>query len=106
VDTCAAHFLWKQVRKIISALVKVAKGEVAMEDVKRALQPTNVQEPVFDFGILPPEALILMDVTYEFEFQLYTHAIDKIYHELVTRLESISYRREFLNQLLAIACRR
>ena len=59
VDFTAKTFLWHQVRRIVSAIKKAGEG-TPIDEIKDALagrKKTN-------FGIAPPENLVLMDVVY------------------------------------------
>jgi len=64
VDVKGESFLWNMVRRIASALHMVGTGECAVEDISRAL--AGYGDTVFP--PLPPEALVLMDVSYDMDF--------------------------------------
>ena len=61
VDVEGASFLWNMVRKIMTVLLSVGKGELELEDIQRCLDP---QYPAA-ITPMPPESLILMDVFYQ-----------------------------------------
>ena len=61
VDVEGASFLWNMVRKIMTVLLSVGKGELELEDVQRFLDP-QYQAAITP---MPPESLILMDVFYQ-----------------------------------------
>jgi tRNA pseudouridine38-40 synthase len=63
VDIKGQSFLWQMVRRIVSAMVSVAKGKASLEDLKDALDGNP-----HVFGVLPSEGLTLMDVQYDVEF--------------------------------------
>ena len=67
---------------------KFAIGKIQIENLKQALNNPSVK---IDFGLSPPEPLILMDVFYNFDFDYY----DKIYPKLIEfkkkLLEKIKY---------------
>lgn len=65
LDIRGRSFLWSMVRRIASAVELYSKGEVSMSDIEAALAGANM-----DFGLAPPEPLILMDVMYDFEFEM------------------------------------
>jgi tRNA pseudouridine38-40 synthase len=66
VDFFAQNFLWHQIRRIISAVEKVAIGKISDEEITNAL---NDPKKKIDFGLAPAESLILKDVFYDFEFE-------------------------------------
>lgn len=64
-DISAQSFLWNMVRRIVSAVVKYADGEIPKKTVKDALAGKGR-----DLGLVPPQPLFLMDVSYDFEFNV------------------------------------
>jgi tRNA pseudouridine38-40 synthase len=60
-DVKGESFLWNMVRKIITVLINVGRGEIEINDITEFLKP---QKQVFITPI-PPEGLILMDVAYD-----------------------------------------
>lgn len=71
VDVVAQTFLWNQVRRMVSALVKVGKGTISRDDIVRALDDP---EQRVDYGLAPAEPLILNDITYSFTFSVQPEA--------------------------------
>lgn len=66
LDVVGRSFLWNQVRRMASAIRMVGAGELAKEDIERALEGRGDGS----FPPLPPLGLYLMDVTFEgLEFQ-------------------------------------
>jgi len=66
IDFYAQTFLWHQVRRIISALIKIGKGKLSKQEIVEAL--ANPEKKV-DYGLAPAEPLILMNIVYYFEFE-------------------------------------
>lgn len=66
-DFFAQNFLWNQIRRIISALIKVGNNKIEKEDIEKALK--NPDKKV-DFGLAPAEPLILKEIFYDFEFEI------------------------------------
>lgn len=60
VDVVGESFLWNMVRKIVSVLLMVGKGKLPVEGVNELFSP----EKDFPIRPMPPEGLILMDITY------------------------------------------
>lgn len=60
LDCSAVYFLWHQVRRMMSAIVAVGRGDAENEDVIRALEGEDIS-----FGIARADALTLMDVYYK-----------------------------------------
>jgi tRNA pseudouridine38-40 synthase len=65
VDLEAREFLRNMVRRLVAAMAEVGSGRAEIEDVRSALAGQDVQ-----FGLAPPENLFLMDVRYDFEFNM------------------------------------
>jgi tRNA pseudouridine38-40 synthase len=65
IDVRAPSFRRGMVRRIVAGMVAAARGEVSLEDLRRALSGTRR-----DFGSMPPEPLVLMDVSYDFPFRV------------------------------------
>ncbi len=61
VDFYASTFLWHQIRRIISAVLKIARGKSTKEEIQHAL---DYPEMTVDFGLAPAEPLVLKDVRY------------------------------------------
>lgn len=66
VDFYAQTFLWHQIRRIVSALIKVGSSKLEKEQIIVALQ--NPDKKV-DFGLAPAEQLVLRDIIYDFDFE-------------------------------------
>ena len=66
VDFCARTFLWHQIRRIMSALIKVGNGKLEKEQIIVALD--NPDKKV-DFGLASAEPLVLSDIFYDFDFE-------------------------------------
>jgi tRNA pseudouridine38-40 synthase len=64
-DVKGQSFLWNMVRRIVSAVVKYAEGEISREDIESALGGEER-----DLGLMPAHPLFLMDVSYDFEFEV------------------------------------
>ena len=65
VDVRAPSFLRGMVRRIVSALLAVERGDAAREDLAAALAAGRGP----DFGLAPAEPLVLMDVDIGFPFR-------------------------------------
>jgi tRNA pseudouridine38-40 synthase len=55
-------FLWNQVRRVANALFRLSVGELTVEDIKTAIERPEI--PV-DFGVAPPQWLVLWGVAWE-----------------------------------------
>jgi len=75
IDFYAQSYLWHQIRKIISALNKVENCTIGVKDLIQALNNPNKK---VDYGLSPPEPLLLIDVVYDFDFIYYDKALDKL----------------------------
>jgi tRNA pseudouridine38-40 synthase len=101
LDVRGQSFLWNQVRRMASAISMVGAGEVAIEEIERALSSGegSVFHPV------PPEGLFLMDVEFaDLEFlkavDLPKGTLDSVmdrYHASVCQLHYLDYLRELVS---------
>jgi tRNA pseudouridine38-40 synthase len=67
IDFFAQTFLWNQIRRIISALIKIGNGKLEKKQIYIALENPDIKA---DFGLAPAEPLILKDIFYDFEFEV------------------------------------
>ncbi len=81
IDFYARNYLWNLIRRIVAAMQSYASGLEFGEEIFRERR---------NFGIAPPEPLILMDIFYPFKFERV--AMKKMYSELQRRyLRGIIY---------------
>ncbi len=83
-DFYAQTFLWHQIRRILAATEKAARGELAKEHLVEAL---HNPEKTVDFGLAPPEPLILTNIVYDVIFD-YDTDMRKQVNELEQRIVS------------------
>lgn len=62
LEIVAPRFLWQQVRRIVAAAQGVVDGRWTHDDVANALHEPGRRA---DFGVAPPEPLILQDVAFD-----------------------------------------
>lgn len=62
IDFYAQTFLWHQIRRIISAVLKCIRGKITKEDIQHALDSPHIPA---DFGLAPSEPLVLRDIVYK-----------------------------------------
>jgi len=75
IDIVAQTFLWHQIRRMISAMMKIEKGKKTLDEVASAL---HHPEKTLDFGVAPADPLILMDIIYpHVSFQVDTDLVKK-----------------------------
>jgi tRNA pseudouridine38-40 synthase len=55
-------FLWNQVRRTANAIFKMSIGDLTMQQVKQAIEKPEIE---VDFGVAPPEWLILWGVSWQ-----------------------------------------
>lgn len=76
IDVYGESFLWNMVRKMVSVLLMVGEGDLKSDTLESYFNPIN------DLAIrpMPPEGLILMDITYSgINFQEDTYAKNSFY---------------------------
>jgi len=75
IDFFGPNFLRNQIRRIISAAVKVGKEKIKKVDVKNALY--NPEKPI-DFNVVKADPLILKDIIYDFKFDVFPSELKKV----------------------------
>lgn len=99
VDVRAPSFVRGMVRRIVAAMLAVERADATAEDLGEALAAEGGR----DFGLVPPEPLVLMDVDFGFPFR---PAIDRAARLRVQRLASEAsvaarFWRELANRAVA-----
>ena len=74
LEFCAQTYLWHQIRRIVSAILKVKKQKNTKQEIMYALTHPEKQ---YDFGVASPEQLILNDIIYPFSFQIDENGLRK-----------------------------
>jgi tRNA pseudouridine38-40 synthase len=71
IDVYGESFLWNMVRKIVTVLLMVGKGEIEGKEIKEYFNPKKE----YPIRPMPPEGLILMEIVYSrIKFQKDTYA--------------------------------
>ncbi len=96
LEFSAPNFLWNQIRRMVSAIDRASRGLVELSSIKDALQ-SNVHT---DFGLAPSEALVLVDVKYDFEFEKDTEQNEIAIENIKERIWSARLRHEFLREMM------
>lgn len=85
VDIYAQTFLWQQIRRIFSAVIKYADKKISKDDIIKALS-----KPIetYDFGLASTKHLLLYDVYYQDVFTKTKHpkCIDSFEKKLVQQM--------------------
>ena len=75
-------FLWNMVRKMVTSMILVGKGELELEDIEKLLQSVDLRE-VIRLQPAPANGLILSDMNYKnIEFTEYEYPKNKLIEEL------------------------
>jgi tRNA pseudouridine38-40 synthase len=96
VDVRARSFRRGMIRRIVAAMVAHARGGISLEEIRSALRGER-----HDFGMVPPEALVLMQVEYGFPFV--TVVKPKVLDEWARWHDDLTLRSRFLRELVAFA---
>ncbi len=75
IDFFAPNFLWNQIRRIISAVIKTQEEKISRQKIVEAL--SNPEKKI-DFNIAPGEPLILKNIFYGFEFESVSVQLEKV----------------------------
>lgn len=85
IDFYAQSFLWHQLRKIMSALIKFEKGKISSNDIIEALDNPDKK---IDFGIASSKPLVLLDVDYDLNFTYHKKGLEKL---LIFKMNLLNY---------------
>ncbi len=96
IDVRARSFRRGMVRRIVAALVAHALGETPLDRIRAALKGER-----HDFGMVPAEGLVLMEVQYPFPFT--TLVKPKVLDEWMEWKLDLSLRSRFLRDLVDAA---
>lgn len=97
IDFYARSFLWNQLRRLVSSWVRYAKGEVAKGVLENAL---NDPSSSYDFGLAPPEPLFLMDIEYDFGFEIDHKLLQKAKIKLFEQWHKVRIREKLFEYLI------
>ncbi len=92
IDVRARSFRRGMVRRMVAGMLAVARGDADLEELRTTLAGTRR-----DFGSVPPEPLILMEVRYEIPFRRVL--APKVVDDLSRRLADLSLRTSFLGSV-------
>ena len=93
IDVRARSFRRGMVRRMVAAILAIARGAATEDELRETLAGTRR-----DFGSAPPEPLVLMDVCYDLPFRAFP--APKVADDLQRRLAELSIRQRVL-QLVA-----
>jgi len=92
VDFSAQTFLWHQIRRIISAILRIEKGKLEKDQIKKALSKPDKR---VNFGLAPAEPLILKDIIYDFDFEYdenFLHRLNELKQKIIKNLDVTSVK--------------
>lgn len=96
LDFRGQSFLWNMIRRIMKALVDCVNGKISQEEIRDAL----TKETKVDFGIAKPEPLTLMDVNYDFVFDIEKKKSRDLKKDLENNLHRLRIESFFYTQIL------
>jgi tRNA pseudouridine38-40 synthase len=85
-DFFAKNFLWQQIRRIMAAIIRVEDGKLKANQIIQAINKPNF---IVDYGLAPPQNLILYDVSFDYNFEYDLNIMAKIKYLEKTILDSI-----------------
>jgi tRNA pseudouridine38-40 synthase len=97
LDFKARRFLWNMIRRIVSALLRLEKGIVTLDDIAESLEGKKK----FNFGLAPAEELVLMDVSHGLDFELDEDAFERLARELDMGIFKAKFRKTFLENMMS-----
>lgn len=99
LDFKAQSFLWHMIRRIVGAILDVEHGKITKEDIKSALSSNQK----YDFGLASPYPLVLVDVLYDFEFEIdktkmssLEEDLDSNLHDLILKTQIYKHMKEIV----------
>jgi len=75
IDFFAQSYLWQQIRRIVSSLIKIEKEKITDKEIIDAL---DYPQRRIDYGVADPKYLILKEISYSFDFEIENKNLDKI----------------------------
>jgi len=96
IDLRAQSFLWHQVRRLVNSWLKFTRGEIDQIVLQAAL---NAPEVEHDFGLAPAKPLFLMDIEYDFQFNIDKQLLINMYNRLITTWQDVKLNEKLLNYL-------
>ena len=99
IDFKAQSFLWNQIRRLVSAWLKFVHDELSYDQLNNALTNPDHAHPQ-DFGMAPPEPLVLMDVQYDIKFKVDNKILKKTKTRIINQWQKVSLKRRLLEYLL------
>ncbi len=90
IDVRARSFRRGMVRRMVAALLAIARRDATVDELRATLAGTRR-----DFGSVPPEPLVLMDVSYDTPFR--SVPAPKVADDLGRRLEELAVRQRVLD---------
>jgi tRNA pseudouridine38-40 synthase len=91
IDFKAHRFLWNMVRRMVSALSRLERGIITLEDIRNSLQGGERS----NFGLAGAEELVLMDVTHDIDFETQDIVLEKLSRALDKSLFKATLRKTF-----------
>jgi tRNA pseudouridine38-40 synthase len=95
LDFTAQSYLWHMIRRMVSAILKVELGKITCDDIESAL---SVEEK-FDFGLVSPYPLVLVDVVYDFNFEVVEPNLGSLEENLDSKLHDLKFKIQILEDL-------
>jgi tRNA pseudouridine38-40 synthase len=98
IDVKAESFIWNMVRRIVKALEEIGLGNISLNELEKSIDT----EEKFDFGLSSPEPLVLMDIAYDFNFDVNRTIIKNLRKIIEKKILTLDRRTELLNQFLQV----
>lgn len=98
IDFEGKSFLWNQVRRMVAAAEKAGRGEASLEELQNALNKKSRA----NFGIAPPENLLLMNLYYKKTLEF--HSVEKTL-KFISEMAKKTEVRASLSKDMARVCR-
>jgi tRNA pseudouridine38-40 synthase len=95
LDFTAQGYLWNMIRRIVSGILKVESGKITIDDIRSALSGDQKH----DFGLASPYPLVLLDVAYDFKFEIDRSKLKSLDNDLDSILRNLKLKGQIYKAL-------
>jgi tRNA pseudouridine38-40 synthase len=102
IDFKAQRFLWNMVRRMVSALLRLERRIISLEDIRNSLKGGER----FNFGLAGAEELVLVDVSHDIDFEVQEIVREKLTREIDKSLFNTTLRKTFYEDFIGAVGKR
>jgi tRNA U38,U39,U40 pseudouridine synthase TruA len=83
------------IRRMVGAILDVERGRITRNDIKSALSSNQK----YDFSLSSPRPLVLMDVSYDFKFEIHKANLKNLHERISKKLNIIDIETQIYKQM-------